>query len=52
MTEDRPLYSLEELIVKLEKIRNDEDEPFNYARAFLTLAREIEKIHTSMQLIK
>lgn len=42
MTED--LYTLEEIIEKLEKIRNRESEPINPCKVWLSLAKEIQKI--------
>jgi len=42
--EERPLYTLNELIEQLEDIRNDKRGVLNYTRAFLTLAYEIKRI--------
>jgi len=38
----RELYTLEQLINKLELIRNGEIQPLNFAKALYTLANEIK----------
>lgn len=38
------LYTLEELIERLENIKHGIDDRLNFPKAFLTLAKEIEKI--------
>lgn len=41
---DEDIYSLDELIKRLEDIREGKDPGLNFPKAFLTLAKEIQKI--------
>ena len=40
--DSKELYTLEQLIAKLERLRDGEIEPINFAKAIYTLANEIK----------
>jgi len=42
----RDLYTLEQLINKLERLRSGEIEPLNFAKALYTLANEIKYLRS------